>query len=368
MHVLMTADTVGGVWTYTRELVTQLSGRGVEVTLVSFGQIPSAEQADWIHGLKDVSFYPTAFRLEWMQDSQRDLEESAEFLRALISETKPDLLHSNQFYYGAIACHLPRLVVAHSDVVSWWVSVHGAEPPESEWIKQYRANVYRGLSGADAVVAPSRWMLEQICEHYLEPKQGSVVYNGRDPALFVPCVAKQDYAVSIGRLWDAGKQVSLLLGDDLPIDTVLIGSERSPDATGNTVLLPRPASRLKMEGFSSEAQIRQIFARASIYLATSRYEPFGLAPLEAALSRCALLVNDIPSFRELWGEDAIYFQQNNSRSLINEIQQLASNSARRAEYADRALDRARTKFTSERMADDYLKLYRNLVRAEVAAA
>jgi glycosyltransferase involved in cell wall biosynthesis len=211
-------------------------------------------------------------------------------------------------------------------------------------------------------------MLEQICEHYLEPKQGSVVYNGRDPALFVPCVAKQDYAVSIGRLWDAGKQVSLLLGDDLPIDTVLIGSERSPDATGNTVLLPRPASRLKMEGFSSEAQIRQIFARASIYLATSRYEPFGLAPLEAALSRCALLVNDIPSFRELWGEDAIYFQQNNSRSLINEIQQLASNSARRAEYADRALDRARTKFTSERMADDYLKLYRNLVRAEVAAA
>jgi glycosyltransferase involved in cell wall biosynthesis len=123
-----------------------------------------------------------------------------------------------------------------------------------------------------------------------------------------------------------------------------------------------------MEGFSSEAQIRQIFARASIYLATSRYEPFGLAPLEAALSRCALLVNDIPSFRELWGEDAIYFQQNNSRSLINEIQQLASNSARRAEYADRALNRARTRFTSERMADDYLKLYRNLVRAEVAAA
>ena len=25
MHVLMTADTIGGVWTFARELVTQLS-------------------------------------------------------------------------------------------------------------------------------------------------------------------------------------------------------------------------------------------------------------------------------------------------------------------------------------------------------
>src|SRR5208282_331116 len=37
MHVLITTDTVGGVWNYTRELVTGLSRRGIRVTLVSFG-------------------------------------------------------------------------------------------------------------------------------------------------------------------------------------------------------------------------------------------------------------------------------------------------------------------------------------------
>lgn len=368
MHVLMTADTVGGVWTYTRELVTQLYRRGIQVTLVSFGQIPSAEQSDWLNDLPGVSFYPTAFRLEWMQDAQSDLEESAQFLHALISEAKPDLLHFNQFFYGAIGCDLPRLVVAHSDVVSWWVAVHGSEPPASDWIAQYRDNVTHGLSAANAVVAPSRWMLDQISQHYLEPVQGSVVPNGRDPKLFVPYIAKQNYAVSVGRLWDAGKQVSLLLGDDLPIETVLIGSERSPEGAANTVRSPRQTARLKMQGFSSEAQLRQVFARASMYLATSRYEPFGLAPLEAALSRCAIIANDIPTLREIWGEDAIYFEQNNSRSLIDAIQQLASNSTRRAEYADRALDRARKNFTSQQMADQYLKLYRTLVPAEVAAA
>jgi glycogen synthase len=368
MHVLMTADTVGGVWTYTRELVTQLSRRGIQVTLVSFGQIPSSDQCEWLQNLAGVTFYPTAFRLEWMQDAQSDLEESAEFLRALIAEVQPDLLHFNQFFYGAIDCDLPRLVVAHSDVVSWWVAVHGVEPPASDWITQYRANVTRGLRGANAVVAPTRWMLDQISEHYLEPEQNSVVPNGRDPKLFISYVAKQNYAVSVGRLWDAGKQVSLLLADDLPIETILIGSERSPEGTGSAVPSPRQTSRLKMQGFSSEAQLRQLFARSSMYLATSRYEPFGLAPLEAALSGCVIIANDIPSFREVWGEDAIYFERNNSRSLIDAIQELASNSSRRAEYAHRALNRAQNNFTSERMADQYLKLYRTLVPAEVAVA
>ena len=33
MHVLMTADAVGGVWTYALELCRQLDARGADVTL-----------------------------------------------------------------------------------------------------------------------------------------------------------------------------------------------------------------------------------------------------------------------------------------------------------------------------------------------
>jgi glycosyltransferase involved in cell wall biosynthesis len=114
--------------------------------------------------------------------------------------------------------------------------------------------------------------------------------------------------------------------------------------------------------------LRQLLARAGIYIATSRYEPFGLAPIEAAFSRCAIVANDIPTFREVWGDDAIYFEANNSQALINAIQELASNPTRRSEYAARALDRARKHFNSHRMAEDYLELYRTLISAEAAAA
>ena len=368
MHVLMTADTIGGVWTYCRELVTQLSRRGIRVTLVSFGEIPTSTQTEWLEGLSDVSLHPTAFRLEWMHDAQSDLEQSAAFLRDIIAETKPDVLHFNQFYYGSIDCDLPRIVVAHSDVVSWWVAVHGAEPPDNEWIRTYRENVILGLAGADIVVAPTRWMLDEARRHYGEPREQAVVCNGRDPRLFLPYETKESFAISVGRLWDAGKQTTLLLQSDLPMETILVGSEQSPAGAVASAQSAGQFPRLKMKGPQTEVQLGQLFSRAAIYIATSRYEPFGLAVLEAALSRCAVVANDIPSLREVWGSDAVYFERNNPQSLLLTIQELASNSSRLGEYADRAFERARTQYTSENMAEEYLKLYRSLVAVEVATA
>jgi glycogen synthase len=367
MHVLMTADTVGGVWTYTRELVTQLSRRGIKITLVSFGELPSAAQAEWIDELPDVSFHPTAFRLEWMQDAQSDLRQSTEFLQSIIAESKPDLLHFNQFYFGGADWDVPRIVVAHSDVISWWVSVHGAEPPDSEWIRTYRENVIRGWGGADLAIAPTKWMLERACAHYGDPKRKAVVYNGRDPKLFSPHLTKEEYAISVGRLWDAGKQATLLLRDDLPLQTILVGPEQSPEGAVVSAQSSGHLSKLQIKGPQCEAQLSQLFARAAIYVATSRYEPFGLAPLEAGLSRCALVLNDIASLREIWGDDAVYFESNNPQSLVLTIQELASNPTWRSEYGGRALERAR-KFNSDKMAEEYLGHYRTLVSAEVAAA
>ena len=165
MHVLVTADTVGGVWTYTRELACGLLNRGHRVTLVSFGRIPCDSQTSWMQHSR-LTFHPTRFPLEWMRDAQQGITESARYLQRIISESKPDLLHFNQYCYGALECGIPKLVVAHSDVVSWWNAVHGNDPPSSAWMDWYRTTVSRGLRCADLVVAPSQWMLDTVCQHY----------------------------------------------------------------------------------------------------------------------------------------------------------------------------------------------------------
>jgi glycosyltransferase involved in cell wall biosynthesis len=125
---------------------------------------------------------------------------------------------------------------------------------------------------------------------------------------------------------------------------------------------------VRFEGKQNETQLRRLFSRASIYAATSRYEPFGLAPVEAALSRCALLMNDIPVFRELWGDAALYFERNRGSSLRQKLTELHQDPILRREFANRAYTRARRAFGSERMVNDYLELYRAMAAQHVAAA
>ena len=370
MHILVTADTVGGVWTYARELVSGLVRRGARVTLVSFGEIPTATQTEWMDGLRNFDFHPTAFRLEWMQEAAVDIEASTGYLQSVIEEVKPDLLHLNQFCYGAIDSTIPKLVVAHSDVVSWWRAVKGIEPPADGWNLWYRGVVRQGLAGADAVVAPTQWMLDEVKRNYGRITNGSVIYNGRSVTLFNPHVSKDEYALSVGRIWDAGKQASLLTRFEPPTPIFIVGTEQHADEAfrGEDTPEREKLPQIHFKGPQTEGQLRHLYSRASMYVATSRYEPFGLAPVEAALSRCAIVANDIASLREIWGQAACYFRENDPVSLCETIQRLHDDRDLRLTYANLAYNRARQWFTADRMVEDYMNLYQTMVGAESIAA
>jgi glycosyltransferase involved in cell wall biosynthesis len=367
MHVLVTADTVGGVWTYTRELVTGLAQRGNRVTLVSFGEIPAAAQTEWLTPLNTVDFYPTAFRLEWMQEVEDDLKASSDYLLRIIDDNKPDLLHFSQFAYGALPVDVPKVVVAHSDVLSWWVAVHGRESESNPWIGSYRQIVARGLAGAEVVVVPSRWMLQALGEHYGRTETRRLIYNGRNPGLFNAHTAKEDLILGVGRMWDAGKQLRLLSMIQAPWPVVVAGSDEHPDrAYAERKIAVN--GQLSFRGALNESELRHLYTRASIFVGTSRYEPFGLAPLEAALSRCALVLNDIPTFREIWGESAYYFQTNDAGDLERVMARLCEDRQLRLTYANLAYRRALSMYTAHRMVDQYVQLYDALVPERMAAA
>jgi glycogen(starch) synthase len=372
VHVLVTTDTLSGVWTYTQELVTGLVDRGVRVTLVSLGDIPLPPQTSWMDDLQGLEYRPTAFRLDWMQEAEQDLKDSSEYLTRLVRELKPDVLHLNQLCYGSLALETPRVVVAHGDLITWWKEVHGQVPRESPWMRWYREAMTRGLWHASAVVAPSVWMLDVIRARYTRPRRDAVIYNGRNPVSFNPYVSKDDSVLSVGRLCDAGKQVSLLTQHTHPLPVCIVGSEAAvadPEVSIRTdVKLAIDRASVALKGPQTQAQLRSLYSRASIYAATSRYEAFGMAPLEAALSRCAIVANDIPSFREIWDDAAIYFQANDAESLADVIRRLHGHRDLCRGYATRAYQRARECFTAKRMIDEYVRLYHGLIAERVAAA
>jgi glycogen synthase len=372
VHVLVTTDTLSGVWTYTQELVSGLVNRGVRVTLVSFGDIPLPSQTSWMENLEGLDYRPTAFRLDWMQEGEQDFIDSSHYLTGLTKELKPNLLHLSQLCYGNLPVTTPRVVVAHGDLISWWKAVHGHEPKESRWLRWYRHIVSDGLSHATAVVAPSVWMLDTIRASYARPKSEAVIYNGRNPIFFNPYVSKNDSVLAVGRLLDAGKQVSLLTQHAHPLPVCIVNSDE-PGTVPNQpictdVKLQGEQTCLSVKGMQTEAQLRMLYSRAAIFVATARYEPSGLSTLEAALSRCAIVANDIPSFREMWGDSAIYFRANDADSLADVIRRLHERRDLCRGYAAQAFQRARRCFTAKRMTDEYVRLYERTLGAGAAAA
>jgi glycogen synthase len=372
VHVLVTADAMSGSWIYTRELVTGLVARGVRVTLVSFGEIPLPEETSWMDLLHGLEYRPTAFRLEWMDEAPRDLAESTHFLTSLVRELRPDMLHLHQFCHGNLPVRTPRIVMAHGDIISWTQAVQGCNPRFTRWLEWYREMIIRGIAAADAVVAPSTWMLETIRANYIRSIREVVIYPGRNPIFFNPYVSKEDSVLSVGRLLDAGKQVFLLTQHAIPFSICIVGADQPVPQPRIPIRADVKVSTeqncVAIRGPQTEAQLRALYSRAAVYAATARYEPLGMSALDAAFSRCAIVANDIPSFREVWGDAALYFRTNDGRSLAEILRQLDSDRGLRHAYSDRAYARARERFTTRRMIDDYLDLYRNLLIARSMAA
>jgi glycosyltransferase involved in cell wall biosynthesis len=292
------------------------------------------------------------------------------------------VLHLNQFCYGDLPVDVPRVVMAHGDLITWNQAVqshaaqnqaaHDRQSRSSRPTRWYRETVERGIAGADALLAPSAWMLDRITACYGQPHRAEVIYPGRNPIFFNPYVSKDDCVLAVGRLVDSGKQVFLLTQQVHPIPVCIVGAE-------HTVPTPRIPIRadvkvatdqtsVAIRGPQTEAQLRALYSRAAIFAATARYEPLGMAVLEAAFSRCAIVANDIPSFREIWGDAALYFRTNDAESLAESIRQLNADRPMRRAYAELAYTRARERFTTKRMIDDCLHLYRSLSSARVEAA
>ena len=242
VRVLVTADTFSGVWTYARELVTGLVTQGAQVMLVSFGEIPLPDQTAWMQSLHGLEYHPTAFRLDWMQEGEQDFFAAQEYLCQIVRDTRPDILHLNQLSFGALPVPQPRVVTAHGDVITWWLTIHGKEPAHSEWLDWYRNTIVAGLKRAEAVATTTNWMAQMLRVAYGDEFSGHIISAGRNPIYFNPFVAKEELVLAIGRLWDSGKQVSLLTQHAHKLPVCIVGAD-------NPIPAPALPIRADVKGF-----------------------------------------------------------------------------------------------------------------------
>jgi glycosyltransferase involved in cell wall biosynthesis len=188
------------------------------------------------------------------------------------------------------------------------------------------------------------------------PPEQLTIPNGRSVAAQAPG-ERRLRAVTAGRVWDEAKDVAMLGQVLSPMPLVVVG-EQECDGVRAGVL-----KGVELQGALGEQAILQLFANSAVYVCTSRYEPFGLAPLEAALCGCAIVARDIASLREVWGDAAFYFRDAAELSAV--LKRLYEDSEFLSTYQQRAGQRAQV-FSREQMVRGYRKTYAGLLDEEHA--
>ena len=83
---------------------------------------------------------------------------------------------------------------------------------------------------------------------------------------------------------------------------------------------------IKIINNSSHAKTLNIYKNYDVFIFPSLCESFGLPVLEAAANKIPILCSNLPIFKEIYGQSCFYFNPNNSRSILNEINNFISSS------------------------------------------
>ena len=270
----------------------------------------------------------------------------ARALVRLAAREKVDLVHLNHPAFGqGVRFAAPVLAVTHSCVATWWDAVRkGPLPEEQRW----RARLHEGgLAEADATAAPSASFAEHTRRIYGFGLAPLAVPNGREqPAAVDPDSSMTPAVLTAGRLWDEGKNLAVLdrAAARLPVTVEAAGSLQGPDGTVATLRHAIPLGQL------SQAALRGRLAERPIFVSSALFEPFGLAALEAAQAGCALVLSDIPTFRELWGGVAAFVPAHDDRALAAAVVRLLGDRTHRLAQGEAARAHA-ARYSVEAMAD-----------------
>jgi glycosyltransferase involved in cell wall biosynthesis len=355
-QILITTDAVGGVWTYASTLAEALAERGWLVRLVTMGPAPSERQLAPLLRHSSISTEITDLALEWQDPEGADHRRALQHLAALERDLRPDIVHLNGFREALADWHAPVLVAAHSCVLSWWQACKAGESCDGKWL-HYGAQVKAGLNAADRWVAPTSAFREQINALYSPATPGEVIHNGG--RYEAEESAKQPFILAAGRLWDEAKNIGILsrIAASVRWPISVAGSLHERGAAPARAWL---GGDIEWLGELPHRDLLQIMGRAEIFVAPALYEPFGLGVLEAAMNGCALVVSDIPTFRELWDGAALFVSPRDADRLQHALNRLIADPDLRRSLRSAARRRARH-LTIDAQASAYDRLYKQMI-------
>lgn len=144
--------------------------------------------------------------------------------------------------------------------------------------------------------------------------------------------------------------------DDSELHLVRVG-ETDPNVFASTDLAHDP--RVHDVGGITDAQLRALYENAFCFVFPSKYEGFGIPPLEAMACRCPVIAANSSALPEICADAALYCDPNDAKELADKINLLTHERELRTQLVDRGIRRAagfRWEHTASRLIEEIARL------------
>ncbi len=268
-----------------------------------------------------------------------------------------------------------RTVVTLHDVIPW------SHPGTSTFLDTliYRWWLPWALRRVDAIITDSESSKRDICRFLGVPEWRVVVvplgvsstYRPASPSEIAAARARyrlpDEYLLVVGSL-EERKNLRRLLsacvrlwreGETRPL--VVVGA-RKPGYESSFSALRNPdlTQRVIFTGYVPENDLPGLYSGATIFVFPSRYEGFGLPPLEAMACGTPVVCSDTSSLPEVVGDAAVLVDPSSVEALAGALASVLADAPLRAQLRERGLQRAQ-RFTWQRAAEETLIVYREVV-------
>ena len=252
---------------------------------------------------------------------------------------------------------------------------------------QFRLWLTRSVRIADRIICVSCKTRDDLLQRFpLDEAKLSVVYHGVDHVNAVPVLdatgaaflhslaLPEQYVLYAGAL-DARKNVEALLTltsrlrvGEKPVTLVLAGQNwYGSDVLATLISRARKnGADIRSLGYQSEALFYEVMRRATVFAFPSRYEGFGLPPLEAMCLGVPTVVSTAGALPEICGEAAVQVAPDDVEGWATAIQGLLNSPEERRARAAAGKERA-GRFTWKEAARQTIQVYRAALADSAAA-
>lgn len=119
------------------------------------------------------------------------------------------------------------------------------------------------------------------------------------------------------------------------------------------------ANRVRFES-GSDRDLAERYRAATAFVYPSKYEGFGIPPLEAMSQGCPVVCSNAGAIPEVVGDAGVYFDPNNCDELRLSLERVATNEALQADLRMRGYQRI-SAFSWDRCAEATAKIYREIM-------